>query len=424
MTTRFVALNRTGCARKAPALFLTLATFALAACGGGGGGNGYSTTSSAPASPPPPPPPPAASPPPINAGYSFKSLVADHAGTSATTTDPNLVNPWGIVIAPGKPVWTANNGTQTSTLYDGDGKMIALVVKLPSSQTNGNFNPTGIVFNGNNNEFLVSAGGKSGAASFIYSGEGGMIAGWSHGVDPNNAIVAYTDTAGAAYTGLALANNGAADVLYATDFKNNKIDAFDVTFVKQPTAAFPFTDPQLPAGYAPFGIQAIQNGSGGSWQLYVAYAQQAGSASSAFNVGAGLGLIDVYDAAGKFVKRLVSTGVQLNAPWGLALAPKDFGTLSNMLLVGNLGDGKINAFDPSSGAFVAAVADGTGAAFSVPGLWGIAFGNDAENQPHNTLFYAAGTNEYRSGEYGRIDVNSPSSPPAATAPPAPQQPPG
>jgi uncharacterized protein (TIGR03118 family) len=149
----------------------------------------------------------------------------------------------------------------------------------------------------------------------------------------------------------------------------------------------------------------------------VTYAQQAESGSSANDLGAGLGLIDIYDPAGKLVKRLVSTGAQLNAPWGVALAPKDFGSLSNMLLVGNLGDGKINAFDPSSGVFVAAVADGTGAAFSVPGLWGIAFGNDAENQPHNTLFYAAGTNDYMNGEYGRIDVNASSSPPAPTAPP-------
>src|ERR1700746_3853011 len=141
MITRLVALNRTNRALKVPTLFLTLATFALASCGGGGNSN--STTASAPASQPP-----ATTPAPTNAGYSFKSLVADHAGTSATTTDPNLVNPWGIVIAPNKPVWTANNGTQTSTLYDGNGKMIALVVKLPSSQTNGNFSPTGIAFNG------------------------------------------------------------------------------------------------------------------------------------------------------------------------------------------------------------------------------------------------------------------------------------
>ena len=410
MTITLAVLNYTNCARKAQALLLTVVTLAVAACGGGGGGNGYSTTPSASA------PPPAATPPPTPTGYSFKSLVADHLGTSATTTDPNLVNPWGIVFGGTNPVWTANNGTQTSTLYDGDGKMNALVVKLPSSQTTGNFNPTGITFNGNSNEFVVSAGGKSGTASFIYSGEAGMIAGWSGSVDSNNAILAYTDMGGAAYTGLALANNGTADFLYATDFRNNKIDVFDVTFVKQQTTAFPFTEPQLPTGYAPFGIQAIPNGPGGTWQLYVAYAQQAGSGGSANNIGAGLGLIDIYDAAGKFVKHLVSTGAQLNAPWGLALAPADFGSLSNMLLVGNFGDGKINAFDPSSGAFVATVADGTGAAFSVPGLWGIAFGNDSANQPHNTLYYAAGTNDEKNGDYGRIDVNASSSTPTPQVP--------
>lgn len=407
------ALSYLSCRRKAATLFLTLATLALAACGGGGSGSAYSPPPSAPAPASSPPPPPA------NAGYSFKALVADHAGTSAPTTDPNLVNPWGIVFGGTDPVWTANNGTQTSTLYDGDGNKQALVVKLPPSQTNGNFNPTGIIFNGVSNEFMVSAGGKSGAASFIYSGEAGLIAGWSASVDPNNAILAYTDTGGASYKGLALANNGTADFLYATDFKNNKIDVFDAMFAKQQAAVFPFTDPQLPAGYAPFGIQAIKNGSGGTWQLYVTYAQQAGSGSSANNIGAGLGLIDIYDAGGKFVKRLVSTGAQLNAPWGLAPAPSDFGSLSNELLVGNLGDGKINAFDPSSGAFVAAVADGTGTAFSVPGMWGIAFGNDGANQPHNTLFYAAGTNDGKNGEYGRIDVNASSSTPA----PAPQPPP-
>lgn len=397
MTPTRIELTATDRARNVPAVFLTLATLALAACGGGGGGGAYSG--------PAPSPPPAPPPPPANAGYTFKSLVADHAGTSATTTDPNLVNPWGIVFGGTNPVWTANNGTQTSSFYDGAGKIDG-VVKLPSSQTNGDFDPTGIVFNGNNSEFVVSAGGKSGAASFIYSGESGLIAAWSGSVDGNNAILTYTDQNGASYKGLTLANNGTADFLYATDFKNNKVDVFDATFAKQPATAFPFADPQLPAGYAPFGIQAIQNGSGNTWQLYVTYAQQAGSGSIDNNNGAGLGLIDIYDASGKFVKRLVSTGAQLNAPWGLALAPKDFGSLSNLLLVGNFGDGKINAFDPASGAFSAALTDGTGAAFSVSGLWGIAFGNDGASQPHNTLFYAAGTNDEKNGDYGRIDVNS------------------
>lgn len=393
--------NRTH-APKAPTLLLTLAAVTVASCGGGGG-----TT-------PPPPPPPS------NSGYTFKSLVSDHAGTSAATTDSNLKNPWGIVFGGAFPVWTANNGTDTSTLYDGNGQMQSLVVKLPPNQNNVPFGATGIVFNGNSNEFTVSAGGKSGSASFIYSGEGGMIAGWSQGVDSGNAIIAYMDTgtSPAVYKGLALASNGTADFLYAADFHNDKVDVFDTNFTKQQPTAFPFTDPQLPAGYAPFNIQAIQNGPGGTWQLYVAYAEQAGPDNHDNVNGAGLGLIDIYDTGGNLVKRLVSPGTQLNAPWGLALAPKDFGALSNMLLVGNFGDGKINAFDPSTGAFQAVLADGTGAAFSVSGLWGIAFGNDGANvnQPHNTLFYAAGPNDEKNGDYGRIDANPSGSAPAPQPP--------
>lgn len=408
MTTDFV--HKSTRSPRAPALLTTLVALAVTACGGGGSGNGNGYTTSAPTPTPAPTPAP---PPPTNTGYTFKSLVADHAGTSATTTDPNLRNPWGIVFGGTDPVWVANNGTPTSTLYDGNGQRQQLVVTLPSSQTNGDFDATGIVFNGNGNEFIVSAGGKSGSASFIYSGEGGMIAGWSMSVDPNNAVLAYTDTSGSAavYKGLALANNGTADFLYAADFHNNKVDVFDAGFVKQQPAAFPFADPQLPAGYAPFGIQAIPNGSGGTWQVYIAYAEQAAPDNHDNVNGAGLGLIDIYDANGNFVKRLVSTDTQLNAPWGLALAPKDFGSLSNQLLVGNFGDGRINAFDPSTGAFQATLADGTGAAFSVSGLWGIAFGNDGANQPHNTLFYAAGTNDEQNGDYGRIDVNAPGSTP-------------
>jgi uncharacterized protein (TIGR03118 family) len=274
------------------------------------------------------------------------------------------------------------------------------VVTLPQGG-NGTFNPTGIAFNGTNTEF--------GGDSFIYSGEGGMLAGWVQGTV---AVIKYTDNSGAdhaVYKGLALANNGVADHLYAPDFHNNKVDVFDVTYTLQSPAAFPFTDPTLPAGYAPFNIVPIKNGAGGTWQLYVAYAQQAAPDNHDNNNGAGLGLIDIYDANGAFVKRLVSTGAQLNAPWGMVLAPSDFGTLSGKLLVGNFGDGQINAFDPSSGAFVAALADGTGHAFAVSGLWGIAFGNDAVNQPHNTLYYAAGTNDEANGDYGRIDVNTSSS---------------
>jgi uncharacterized protein (TIGR03118 family) len=279
-----------------------------------------------------------------------------------------------------------------------------LVVHLPNSAGGVSFDPTGIVGN-TTTDFLVSAPGKSGPALFIYSGEGGMIAGWSRVVDPNNAIVMYTDAGGAVYKGLAIANNGTGNFLYATDFHNNKVDVFDATFTKQPTSpnSFAFKDPNLPAGYAPFGIQALNTGANGAVQIYVTYAQQQGPDNHDNANGAGLGIVDIFDANGVFVKTLVGTGQALNAPWGLALAPNDFGTLSGALLVGNFGDGMINGYDPSTGRFLGAVTLASGA-FAVPGLWGIAFGNDANSQPHNTLFFAAGTNDEANGVYGRIDL--------------------
>jgi hypothetical protein len=228
----------------------------------------------------------------------------------------------------------------------------------------------------------------------------------------------YTDADGAVYKGLALANNGNANFLYATDFSNGKIDVFDATFVKQAAtaASFAFDDPTLPDGYAPFGIQAIKNGAGGATQIYVSYAKRDAAEPDDDAIGPGLGLVDVFDTNGNLVKHLVTEGGELNAPWGLALAPADFGTLSNALLIGNFGDGAIHGYDPSSGRYLGAVTDGAGTPFAEPGLWGVAFGNDAVNQPHATLFFAAGTNDEANGRYGRIDLGS--APPALGQPPA------
>jgi uncharacterized protein (TIGR03118 family) len=342
-----------------------------------------------------------------NGPYTATSLVANAAGTSALTADPNLVNPWGIAFAPNAPVWVANNGKSTSTLYDGSGNpqpaASPLVVTFAANAGHP-FAPTGIVAN-TTTDFVVSSGGKSGAASFIYVGEAGTIAGWSSAVSPTAALTVYTDTGGAQYTGATLAANGGQNYLYAADFHNNKIDVFNATFVKQPpsTSSFAFTDPTLPAGYAPFGIQAIPNGSGGATQIYVTYAQQKAPDNSFANTGVGLGLVDVFDANGTFMTRLIATGGALNAPWGIALAPSDFGPLSNDLLVGNLGDGKINAFAAATGKLIGPISDSHSNPIAVPGLWGISFGNDSATQPHNTLFFAAGTNDGSSGEYGRID---------------------
>jgi uncharacterized protein (TIGR03118 family) len=341
-------------------------------------------------------------------------LVSDVAGGTAMHVDTKLLNPWGLSIpaAPSTaPAWLSNNGSQTSTLYDGNGvpqpAATPLIVNLVAGVVP--FDPTGIVANGSTTDFLVTAAGVSGSSAFIFDGGGGMIAGWSPGVDLTHAVTMYTDATGAAYKGLAIAANNGALFLYATDFHNNKIDVFDTTFTKQTASAtaFTFIDPSIPTGYAPFGIQTIPgSGVAGATQIYVTYAKQVGPANVVNANGAGLGYVDIYDTNGKLIKQLVAGGV-LNAPWGLALAPSDFGTFSGALLVGNFGDGKINAYDAATGAPLGPLVDTNNVAPGSPGLLGIAFGNDANSQPHNTLFFAFGPNGGADGLYGRIDLTNP-----------------
>jgi uncharacterized protein (TIGR03118 family) len=333
--------------------------------------------------------------------FSQTNLVSNGA-VMAAVTDPNLINPWGLALAPTGPMWVANNGTQTSTLYDGTGIQQPLVVAIPPPSA-GPANPTGMVFNSSSDFAIAKSGGAPSPSLFIFSGEGGAISGWSQNVDPLNAVTAYDDGAGGAvYKGLAIANNGTANFLYATDFHNNKVDVFDKNFAKVAISAG-FTDPTLPAGYAPFGIQAVT--IGGAVSIIVTYAQQDAVKHDNVN-GAGLGLVDVFDTNGKFLQHLVPTGGALNAPWGIVLAPAGFGNLSNMVLIGNFGDGVINGYDPASGAFVGSVNDATGKPLASPGLWGMVFGNGAFNQPVTTLYFAAGISAEAGGLYGRIDVGA------------------
>lgn len=353
--------------------------------------------------------------------YALTNLVADIAGGTAGNVDANLLNPWGLSIPAGNFfAWVANNHSETSTLYDGNGKSqphaAPLIVQFAPGAGGTTFDPTGIVFNASSSAFMVTGTGGTAPASFIFDGEGGMLAGWSFTADTTHAITVYSDTSGAVYKGLAIATNGGKPFLYAADFHNSKVDVFDAAFARQATSAtaFTFADPAIPAGFAPFGIQAIQNGPGGATQLYVSYAQQLPPNNHDNANGAGLGYVDIFDTNGQLIKHLISGGA-LNAPWGLALAPADFGSLSNALLVGNFGDGKVNAYDPAAGTLVGTVTDSAGAAIATPGLWGIAFGNDANNQPHNTLFFAAGTNNEANGSYGRIDVGA--TPPVLNAAP-------
>ena len=335
-------------------------------------------------------------------GYVATILVADTAtmanpyGGSSAHVDAHLVNAWGIAFNPQGFVWVANAGTSTSTLYDGNGVPQTLVVSIPDGLA-GEAEPTGIVFNPTPS-FPVTQGALTAASIFIFAGEGGTIAGWSPTVDATNAVTAVDrSAAGAIYKGLARATQGGADFLYATDFHNGVVDVFDANFNKVALAPGAFTDANLPPGYAPFGIQAIGN------QLYVSFAKQDADAEDDV-AGAGFGAVDVFDSAGALVKRLVAVGGSLNAPWGMAMAPADFGMFSNALLVGNFGDGTIHAFDPTTGNHLGALAKKNGNAISIEGLWGIAFGNGLNSQPTNTLFFSAGPGDEAHGVYGRIDM--------------------
>lgn len=332
--------------------------------------------------------------PPASSRYTVRYLVSDGSVT-ADHVDPNLKNPWGIAFNPDGPVWVANNVTQTSTLYDGTGTAAPsaaapLVVNIPPG-SRGPANPTGIVFNGSSD---FAMGPLALPSNFIFDGQGGTLAAWNP-ASLNNAVTVYDDGAGGAeYTGLALANNGSANFLYAADFHNGKIDVFDNSFAKLP-ATGAFSDPTLPTGYSPFNIQAIGN------RLFVAYALRGADGDEV--PGAGLGFVSEFDADGQFLRRVIAQGA-LNAPWGLTQAPADFGSFSDALLVGNFGDGLINAYDADSGAFLGSLRQADGTPIQVPGLWGIAFGTGNNSQPTNALFFAAGVNDEAGGVYGRIEV--------------------
>jgi uncharacterized protein (TIGR03118 family) len=330
----------------------------------------------------------------VPAAASFKAAVLVSDGSvSAPTIDSHLRNAWGIVFNPAGFVWVSNNGTQTSTLYDGNGAAQPLVVTLPATASGLPESPTGIVFN-SSADFAVTSAGKTGSAVFVWATLQGTLAGWSPKVLATQAVLAYDDGAGAAeYTGLAIANNAGANMLYAADFHNGKIDMFDRTF-KKVTLSGAFIDPNLPAGFNPFGIQTV------GATIYVTYAKL-GPDGHRDVAGAGNGVVDAFDTAGHLVKRIATNGT-LNSPWGVAMAPASFGAFSNDLLIGNFGDGTINAFDPVSGQPLGPLKLASGASVTEPGLWGIAFGNGIDNQPVNTLFFATGPSD-STGTYGRVD---------------------
>ena len=327
--------------------------------------------------------------------YVQHNLVSDIAGL-ADHLDPCLVNPWGIVASPTSPFWVSANGTGLSPLYDGNGNAPNLIVNIPGpsnaqnpgqqcgKNTMGPGAPTGIIFN-DTTAFVLGAS----PASFIFSSEQGVIVGWNGGAGKTGAIMVDRSANGSVYKGLATATRSEGPLLYAADFGNGKVDVFDGN-MNLLSLAGAFTDPQIPAGFAPFNIQNL----GGS--LYVTYAKQ--DAEHHDDVaGRGNGYVDVYDLNGLLLQRLVSAG-PLNSPWGLAIAPAGFGDFGGALLVGNFGDGAINAFDPTSGVFLGTLQNGSGAAIHISGLWGLTFGNGSRANPGaapsggdaKTLYFTAG----------------------------------
>src|SRR6202047_368143 len=309
-------------------------------------------------------------------GYFQTNLVSNTAGI-ATTTDPQLLNPWGISFLPGQDFWIANNNSGTSTLYDLNGnKNTALVVTIPGATKNPNGNcspgcPTGNVSNGNGTYF--------GGGQFIFDTEDGLVANWTGA--SNTATVAFDNSAsGAVYKGLSLLNGTS---LLAANFNSGKVDVFDRNF--NPTSlSGSFTDPNLPAGFAPHGIHVIGN------QIYVAYAMQ-DTAKHDAQPGAGLGQVDIFDANGNFVKTFVASGGKLNAPWGVVTAPATFGAFPNAILIGNFGDGTINAFD-TTGKFLGQLTDSSNKVLVNPGLWDMVFGGGGSSGAPGTLYLTAGGN--------------------------------
>jgi uncharacterized protein (TIGR03118 family) len=311
--------------------------------------------------------------------------VADTSGKAAVT-DPNLVNPWGISYSPNGAFWVSDNGTGLSTLYNGSGAIQGLVVTIPAAGGGQNGPVSGQVYNATSG-FTIPG---QGAAVFIFDSEDGLVSAWNGNTGTNAVTVSDQSGTGAVYKGLAMAQNGSANYLYATNFHANSVDVYDTNFnlVNQ------FTDAGVPSGFAPFGIAYI------SGQLYVTFAKQ-DAAKHDDVAGAGNGYVDTFNPNGTLTKRLVSQGA-LNSPWGLVIAPSGFGSFGGDLLVGNFGDGKINVYDPTSGQSVGPVDDSNGNPLSIPGLWALIFGNNGSGGSSGTLYFTSGPSQESHGLFGSL----------------------
>jgi len=336
--------------------------------------------------------------------YHQTNLVSDLPGL-APLQDPQLVNPWGLSSSPTSPIWVSDNNAGVTTLYTGAGKKVnpppfgEPAVEIPAPGGGPGGTPTGTVFNPTSDFVITSADGtKSGKSLFLFATEDGTVLGWNPGVGGASATIAVdrstaSDSAGdvgAVYKGLTNGSVGSTYYLYASNFRFGTVDVFDGQFHLQSWAGA-FTDPSIPIGYAPFGIQNI----GGL--IYVTYALQ--NAEKHDDVkGPGHGFVDVYSTSGTLLQRLASGGA-LNSPWGLASAPAGFGNFHGEILVGNFGDGRITGFTPA-GIFRGQLKSEASAPIQIDGLWGLRFGTGVDV---SSLFFAAGLDGETHGLFGKIN---------------------
>lgn len=323
------------------------------------------------------------------------NLVANTSGYGAATIDPVLINGWGIAFSPGGTPWVASQGGHVSTIYNSEGVIQSIspvAIPSPGGPTGGN--PTGVVFNGSNTDFILSNGQ---AARFIFAGLDGVISGWNAALATAKTALLAKFVPGAVYTGLALANDGGQAFLYAANFAARRIDVFDRTF--NSVMDKPFNDPFLPAGYSPFNITLIGE------NLYVMYAKVGPDGRD--EKGVGNGIVDVYSTAGKLLKRFASRG-KLNSPWGAARVPAGFfdnnsdGPDENAILIGNFGDGRINAYG-ADGTFLGQLRWKDDDPIEIEGLWEIRFPpTTATTIDPNRLYFAAGPDEEEDGLFGYL----------------------
>lgn len=332
-----------------------------------------------------------------NVSFKQTNLVSD-GFVPAATTDPNLINPWGVSFSPTGPFWVSDNGTGVVTIYDGAGKPVSIAgnpvitVAAPPGQSAPSA-PTGQVFNSAGEGFDISANGHTASSVFLFATEDGTISGWNPKVDAGHTVIAVDNSQGgngAVYKGLAIGTAGGETFLFAANFRNGTVDVFNKDF-KQVNS---FTDPDVPQGFAPFNVQVLDD------KLFVTFAKQNEQKHDDV-AGAGNGVVDEFDLHGHLLNRVASSGT-LDSPWGLAIAPDTFGKFAGDLLVGNFGDGTINVFNPDNDHFLGQLTGTDGKPVTIGDLWALIPGNGSNGSDPNKIYFTAGIQKEAHGLFGSL----------------------